>query len=777
MSNLQQLPAPDSRHVRYRGDRLTMRLELDAPREGTAFVRTNVGRAHIRRREIALQVETGQAFQCRDWHDLPMQGRADGRSFEADLLLDETGRCEAKAFFIPAGSTEPEWPPGGNTIIKIEPVDTVCANTLYTVFVRQFGPGKSGPSTVGDNPQPAIETLERAGFTVIPRSGTFRDVIGQLDFIVNTLGFRIIQLLPIHPVPTTYARMGRFGSPFASLDFMDVDPAYAEFDRRTTPMDQFRELADAVHARHARLFIDLPINHTGWASFLQNQHPEWFRRNPDAAFQSPGAWGVTWEDLSALDYSSRLLWEYMAEVFLFWCEKGVDGFRCDAGYMVPQPVWTYIVACVRDQFPETIFLLEGLGGKISVMENLLAEANLNWAYSEIFQCHDRAQLAGYISQAHAFSRTHGTLIHFAETHDNNRLAAVSPDHARMRTALAALLSDAGAFGITNGVEWFATDKVDVHGAPALNWDAPLNQIEHIHRLNTLLATHPCFEAGTTIEPIEQRDGNILAVRRRRDDRELLVLINLDVEHPHTAHWHAAPAANAAVDLMDDADPELMHDGATTQCRLEPAQVRCLTADPAERNDLELALATPLVEPPAVARQRRQALIADLTAHFYPDPTTRAGLPPAPTGSTLTSDPAAFCAAIAGLPPALCVTVWDGARDSLGGNSVRGTPGQSRHDATDGAELCGRRSTRRLCSAAGPGPDAHPHDARTDLLPGWRRPARVRRNPRPAGRRARAADRDVQRQRHSYPESLRPPHQRAERHEPGASPLGPTAQSV
>ena len=25
--------------------------------------------------------------------------------------------------------------------------------------------------------------------------------------------------------------------------------------------------------------------------------PEWFRRNPDGTFHSPGAWGTTWEDL------------------------------------------------------------------------------------------------------------------------------------------------------------------------------------------------------------------------------------------------------------------------------------------------------------------------------------------------------------------------------------------------------------------------------------------------------------------------------------------------
>ena len=41
--------------------------------------------------------------------------------------------------------------------------------------------------------------------------------------------------------------MGRFGSPFASLNLFDVDPALAVFDKKTTPLDQFRELVGAIH--------------------------------------------------------------------------------------------------------------------------------------------------------------------------------------------------------------------------------------------------------------------------------------------------------------------------------------------------------------------------------------------------------------------------------------------------------------------------------------------------------------------------------------------------
>ena len=219
---------------------------------------------------------------------------------------------------------------------------------------------------------------------------------------------------------------------------------------------------------------------------MHESHPQWLSRDKAGQIEVPGAWGVRWEDLTKLDYSHRDLWQYMADVLLKWCWRGVDGFRCDAGYMIPVAAWMYIIARVRQQYPETIFLLEGLGGKLSVTRDLLNRANFNWAYSELFQNYDRGQIEYYLPPVFEISRQDGIMVHFAETHDNLRLAARSPNYARMRTALCALSSQQGGFGFANGVEWFATDKIDVHNAASLNWGAEINQVAEIRRLNALL---------------------------------------------------------------------------------------------------------------------------------------------------------------------------------------------------------------------------------------------------------------------------------------------------
>ena len=489
--NIMQQPAPGTHILSFRGDVLTFSLRVSGDEKGSAWLRTNLGYGATKQEEVIREVSHDETILNRDWFDIPME-RVDDRTFQVIIGLSEVGHFEAKCFFLEDHGKDPLWPPGDNTVINVEPASTCCANIIYNAFVRQFGPNKAGKQEQRPAVKETIQRLDAEGYAVIPPSGTFRDLKGELDFIIGELGCRFIQLLPVHPTPTTYAKMGRFGSPYAALSFADVDPALAEFDSKATPTEQFVELVDAVHARNAQVLLDIAINHTGWAASLHNSHPEWLVRDKDGRIEAPGAWGVTWEDLTKLDYSHKALWQYMADVFLLWCRRGVDGFRCDAGYMIPVPAWKYITVVVRRQYPDTIFLLEGLGGKLSVTREILNRANLNWAYSELFQQYDRTQIERYLHEPLTIGKEDGVMVHFAETHDNLRLASRSQVYATMRTALSALCSQNGGFGFANGVEWFATERIDVHRANSLNWGAAENQVPLISRLNALLKQHPTF---------------------------------------------------------------------------------------------------------------------------------------------------------------------------------------------------------------------------------------------------------------------------------------------
>ena len=257
--------------------------------------------------------------------------------------------------------------------------------------------------------------------------------------------------------------------------------------------------------------------------------------------------------------------------------------------MIPIPAWNFIVATVRQQFPDTIFFLEGLGGKISVTRKILGSSNFNWAYSELFQNYNRNQIEQYLELSTKISHEDGLMIHFAETHDNNRLAETSPEYAAMRTALCALVSICGGFGFANGVEWFATQKIDVHDASSLNWGSDNNQVDIIRRINLLLKFHPAFFDRTKIKMVQEGDENYIAVLRHHlpSDKRLLALINLDMDQPVQATWPTSafkPNSSSYIDLISGRTVNVTKNNGKVICHLAPGLVYCLSATPDDMDE-------------------------------------------------------------------------------------------------------------------------------------------------------------------------------------------------
>ncbi|HEY1489442.1 MAG TPA: glycogen debranching enzyme N-terminal domain-containing protein, partial [Verrucomicrobiae bacterium] len=557
----------------------------------------------VRRREIIAAHAGGPAAAGASWRDVPMQKTADG--WQIELPLAEVGWFKAKAYLLDEKNWQ-HWPDGADVGISVHPNFARTANTIYCAFPRLFGATKNLATTSDEKLDAQLKELEAQGYATLPPSGKFRDLAKQLPFIVNKLGCRILHLLPVHPTPTTYARFGRFGSPYAALDLTAVDPALVEFDKRTTGIDQFCEFTYAAHSLGARVFIDIVINHTGWGSSLQENHPEFFLKKPGGEFASPGAWGTVWEDLVELEQHDVKLLDLIADSLLTWCRRGVDGFRCDAGYKIPTVAWQYIIARVQEEFPETIFLLEGLGGSWETTESLLTEGGMHWAYSELFQNYSGKEVAWYLDYANRESERVGSYVHYSETHDNDRLAArtsnkspVTSDKAGappvtrhsslvtssgrawslLRNRLCALTSSCGGFGFTSGVEWLATEKILVHGNTGLNWGSPENMVTELAQLNELISAHPCFFDGTKLTRLSAPDSPVYALLRESAEGKdsILVMVNTDVEKESSVILSALKIQNSKfkIDLLGQPLPEISAVKDEIKFTLPPGAVFCL----------------------------------------------------------------------------------------------------------------------------------------------------------------------------------------------------------
>jgi len=576
-------PATGERLLRFVGDRVRFFVRgAGAVSARRALLRTNLGRAAARRREIIAAHAGGAVSAGASWRDVPMQKTGDG--WEIELPLAEVGFFKAKAYCLDDKNWQ-HWPEGPDVGISVHPDFARTANTIYCAFARSFGLSINLPATRDEKLEAQIKALEDKNFSVIPPSGKLRDLARRLPHIVQTLGCRIVHLLPVQPVPTTYARFGRFGSPYASLDLTAIDPALVEFDRRTTGVDQFCELTRATHLLGARVFLDIVINHTGWGSTLQENHSGFFLRDSDGAFTSPGAWGITWEDLVELKQDNVVLWDKIAESLLTWCRRGVDGFRCDAGYKIPVTAWQYIIARVQDEFSEAVFLLEGLGGSWEATEALLTEGGMQWAYSELFQNYSGRQIADYLDYANRQNARIGTYIHYSETHDNDRLAEKGRAWSLLRNRLCVLASSNGGFGFTCGVEWLATEKIRVHGCSGLNWDSDNHIVSELAQLNKLLADHPCFFDGAKLTRLSVSDAPVYALLRESAEGKdsVLVLVNADVEKEKSISIpiSALRTLHFEFELLGQPLPKLSAKNDKITVTLAPGACHCLapTAEP------------------------------------------------------------------------------------------------------------------------------------------------------------------------------------------------------
>jgi starch synthase (maltosyl-transferring) len=91
------------------------------------------------------------------------------------------------------------------------------------------------------------------------------------------------------------------------------------------------------------------------------EHPEWFRKRPDGTIQYAENPPKRYEDIYPFDFETEDwpgLWEELKSIFLFWAEQGVHIFRVDNPHTKTFPFWEWVIAEVKRDYPDAIFLSE-----------------------------------------------------------------------------------------------------------------------------------------------------------------------------------------------------------------------------------------------------------------------------------------------------------------------------------------------------------------------------------------------------------------------------------
>ena len=167
--------------------------------------------------------------------------------------------------------------------------------------------------------------------------GDLNGVTSRLEYLAD-LGIDAIWLSPFYPTPDK-----DFG--YDISNYVDVDPRFGT-------LSDFDHLVDEAHRRGIRIILDLALNHTSdqhsWflesRSSRDNPKRDWYIWRDKPNNWQAGFGGKAWEyDPGTGQYYLHLFtiqqpdvnWrnpqvrKAQLDVFRFWMERGVDGFRLD----------------------------------------------------------------------------------------------------------------------------------------------------------------------------------------------------------------------------------------------------------------------------------------------------------------------------------------------------------------------------------------------------------------------------------------------------------------
>jgi starch synthase (maltosyl-transferring) len=284
---------------------------------------------------------------------------------------------------------------------------------MLAMLVERY-PDRSA-ATLYDRDLAVVVEPERARFStwyeLFPRStspepnrhGTFRDVEHRLPILAD-MGFDVLYLPPIHPIGDTF-RKGRnnalialeddVGSPWA---IGAAEGGHKAIHPELGTLEDFRHLVAAAREFGIDVALDIAFQTSPDHPYVR-EHPSWFRHRPDGSIQYAENPPKKYQDIYPFNFESedwRSLWDELKSVFLFWIEQGVRIFRVDNPHTKPFRFWEWLIAEVKRDHPEVIFLSEAFT-RPKVMYQL-AKLGFTQSYTYFAWRNARWELVEYLTE-------------------------------------------------------------------------------------------------------------------------------------------------------------------------------------------------------------------------------------------------------------------------------------------------------------------------------------------------------------------------------------------
>jgi starch synthase (maltosyl-transferring) len=390
------------------------------------------------------------------------------------------------------------------------------------------------------------------------RHGTFRDCIARLPYVAE-MGFDVLYLPPIHPIGcvhrkgqnnSTVAGPEDVGSPWA---IGSRDGGHKSILRELGTMEDFHALVDAARRQGIEVALDLAYQCAPDHPYVR-EHPGWFHVRPDGTVQYAENPPKKYEDIVPIDFDTeqwRELWAELKDVVLFWIGHGVRIFRVDNPHTKPFSFWEWLIAEVKRDYPDVLFLAEAFTRPKVMYE--LAKRGFSQSYTYFAWRNARWELAEYFTEL-----TQTEVKEFFRPNLWPNTPDILTENLQLggRPAFMARAVLAGTLGASYGIygpafelcenrpirpgseEYLNSEKYQIR-----HWDVERHDSLKgwIARINQARRENPCLQRDAGLMFHSTDNDNFVAYSKSTEDRSSLVVVVVNL-NPYQKHsgWLTLP---------------------------------------------------------------------------------------------------------------------------------------------------------------------------------------------------------------------------------------------
>ena len=519
------------------------------------------------------------------------------------LLIDPKGKVTSN------NSMKELWPGSSRFEGEIRPTST--GDWTFQIEVRADNPGEFSKELISKSLRYPI-TVERerslvgSWYEFFPRSegairnsdgsissGTFKSAAKRIPEVAE-MGFEVLYIPPIHPIGISH-RKGKNNS----LTATETDPGvpwgvgnsaggHDAVNPELGTLEDFKEFLKVAKKNDIEIALDLALQCSPDHPWVK-EHPEWFTKRADGSIAYAENPPKKYEDIYPINFDNDYagLFKEVLRIVTFWIDLGVSIFRVDNPHTKPVSFWQELIAEVRKNNPDTVFLSEAFTNP--PMMHALGKAGFQQSYTYFTWRVTKQELMDYGREVAETTSAFFRPNFWVNTPDilPFHLQSGNPAVFALRAVLAATMSP--SWGMYAGYELYehlpiAEGKEEYRDSEKYeirirDWSGAIKKgmslAPFVSELNSIRKKNVALQRLRNLVFHETNSDQVIAYSKREKDNLILIVVNLDGFYAReaTVNWNlkALGLDVTEFEVQDLLDGKKYRWSSSTYVKLDPAR--------------------------------------------------------------------------------------------------------------------------------------------------------------------------------------------------------------